>query len=60
MLGRRQILKSLLAGILFPPLANALPAGGETRREAAGQQADFHIVNGWILTGRDLAGMGLR
>ena len=55
---RRHVLQGLLALLLLPTglpvgLARTAPAGAA----AAGSGAAVHLVNGWILTDRDLAAL---
>jgi len=49
---RRGVLKGLL-GLLL-----AAPAGLGRRAAAAAPGDGFRLVNGWILTGRDVAALG--
>lgn len=58
---RRRMLTSLLAGALLPPLGALEAVAGQPfaaepglRRKAVALGDGFFLVNGWILTGRDL------
>lgn len=51
---RRQLLKSLLASLLGAPLAGRAAAAPGA---AAPLDGRFFLVNGWVLTGRDLAAL---
>jgi hypothetical protein len=59
MCGRRDILKGLLALLLLPAglgrPAAASPVAGF--RGAASPGAGFRLVNGWVLTDRDVAAL---
>jgi hypothetical protein len=57
--GRRSVLASLMASALALPLAGGraaafAPAGPPLRR-----YGEFYIVNGWVLTARDLEVIGI-
>ena len=52
MRGRRDILKGLLALMLLPAGLGRRPAAA-----AAAAGAGFRLVNGWVLTDRDVAAL---
>jgi hypothetical protein len=56
MRGRRDILKGLLALLLLPAGLGRRPAAASPAAAAA-PGAGFRLVNGWVLTDRDVAAL---
>jgi hypothetical protein len=58
MRGRRDILKGLLALLLLPAGLGRRPAAASAAFPgAASPGAGFRLVNGWVLTDRDVAAL---
>jgi hypothetical protein len=57
MRGRRDILKGLLALLLLPAGLGRPAAASAAFPGAASPGAGFRLVNGWVLTDRDVAAL---